>query len=453
MIELIIFDLDGVLVDAKEFHYSALNGALATIDSKYMISREEHLAKYDGLSTSQKLKLLSKEKGLPKHLHDYIWKRKQELTETLIDMHVQPDDNLMAVLEALKADGFKLAVASNAIKSTVYKMLHAAGIRKYFEYVLSNESVAIPKPSPAIYLECMLSFGVAPIDTLIIEDSLVGRQATYASGAHLLPVNSPKEITYERIIDRINEIAGAPSKPWEDKNLNILIPMAGGGSRFAAAGYTFPKPLIDVDGKPMIQVVVDNLNMRGNYIFIVQKEHYEKYNLNYVLPLIAPNCKIIQTDGITEGAACTTLLAKEFINNNSPLVIANSDQYVNWNSSEFMYSMVGDAIDGGILTFNSTHPKWSYAKVDENGWVTEVAEKKPISNLATVGIYYWARGSDYVKYAEQMIDKNIRVNNEFYVCPVYNEAIADGKRIKTYNAKKMWGIGTPEDLQEFMRTR
>ena len=130
--------------------------------------------------------------------------------------------------------------------------------------------------------------------------------------------------------------------------------------------------------------------------------------------------------------------------------MTNSDQFIEWNSNECLYAFSADAIDGGILTFNATHPKWSYAKVDETGFVSEVAEKKVISDQATVGVYYWKRGSDYVKYAEQMIEKNIRTNNEFYVCPVFNEAISDGKKIRVKTVEKMWGIGTPEDLNYFL---
>ena len=232
--------------------------------------------------------------------------------------------------------------------------------------------------------------------------------------------------------------------------MNVLIPMAGAGSRFQQAGYTFPKPLIEVDGKSMIQVVVENINIDAKHIFVVQKSHYDKYNLNNVLNNISPGCEIVQVDGVTEGAACTTLLAKEFINNDQPLLMANSDQFVEWDSNEFMYSMVGDNIDGGMLTFKSNHPKWSYAKLDDNGFVTEVQEKNPISDIATVGIYYWTKGSDYVKYAEQMIEKDVRVNNEFYVCPVFNEAIADDKKLKVFHINKMWGLGTPEDLNYFL---
>jgi dTDP-glucose pyrophosphorylase len=143
-------------------------------------------------------------------------------------------------------------------------------------------------------------------------------------------------------------------------------------------------------------------------------------------------------------------LAKEYINNNKHLLIANSDQFIEWDSNNFYYTASGDNIDGSILTFEASHPKWSFVKLDGDGYVTELAEKKPISTTATVGIYYWSKGSEYVKYAEQMIDDNVRVNGEFYVAPVYNEAIEDGKKIRTYNIEKMWGLGTPEDLNKFL---
>jgi dTDP-glucose pyrophosphorylase len=301
----------------------------------------------------------------------------------------------------------------------------------------------------------MSEMSVLPEETLIVEDSPYGLRAAYGSNANVLRVKNPQEVTYTKIIVKLFEIHNGGSfmiPKWSDDKLNILIPMAGAGSRFEQAGYTFPKPLIDVNGKPMIQVVVDNLNMDANFIFIVQKSHREKYNLDTLLNLITPGCKIVEVDGVTEGAAVTTLLAKEYINNDAPLLMANSDQFVEWDSNDFMYKMNESEADGGMVTFTATHPKWSFAKV-ENSYVTEVAEKNPISNIATVGVYYWAKGSDYVKYAEQMINKNIRVNNEFYVCPVFNEAINNGKKIKTFHIDKMWGLGTPEDLRYFIENK
>jgi len=170
-----------------------------------------------------------------------------------------------------------------------------------------------------------------------------------------------------------------------------------------------------------------------------------------VLNLIIDGCTIVDVDHLTEGAACTALLAKQHIDNDKPLLFVNSDQYIEWNPTEFMYTMQESNADGGIVTFKDTHPKWSFAKVDPNtNLVTEVAEKKPISDNATAGYYYWKSGSDFVKYAEQMIERNIRVNNEFYVAPVYNQAIEDNKKIRIYECQKMWGLGTPEDLNYYL---
>jgi dTDP-glucose pyrophosphorylase len=356
------------------------------------------------------------------------------------------------VLKKLKEDGYKIYVASNSIRETIKLMLYKTGLIEYVDYYLGNEDVSKTKPHPEIYLKCMVHAGVKPSETLIVEDSFHGRQAAIDSGGHLCPVETPKDVTYEKLnkqIININDVSSS-TKKWETDDFNILIPMAGAGSRFSSAGYTFPKPLIEVNHKPMIQVVVENLNIKAKFIYIVQKEHYEKYNLKFLLNLITPNCEIVQVEGVTEGAACTTLLAKEYINNDKHLIIANSDQFVEWDSNSFYYSMTNDNLDGGVLTFKATHPKWSFAKLDDNGYITEIAEKKPISDIATVGIYYWNKGSEYVKYAEQMINKNIRVNNEFYVAPVYNEAILDGLKLKTYNINKMWGLGTPEDLKNYL---
>lgn len=234
--------------------------------------------------------------------------------------------------------------------------------------------------------------------------------------------------------------------------INVVIPMAGRGSRFEQAGYSFPKPLIDVNNKPMIQVVVENIGMNANYIFLVLKEHYDKYSLKYLLPLICGynSCQIVFVDKVTEGAACTVLLAKDYINNDDELLLANSDQWVNWDSNHFLQFMDKKSADGGIVTFHATHPKWSFAKVDENGLITEVAEKKPISNVATVGIYYCKNGKDFVAGAEQMIAKDIRTNGEFYVCPVFNELIGNGKKVYNYPVAEMMGLGTPEDLNKFL---
>jgi len=451
MIKLVIFDLDGVLVEAKEIHYETLNSAIVEVTQQptMAISWEEHLSTYDGRKTNEKLNMLTQNKGLSVSHHKPIWDKKQQLTlQALSNLPV--DVRLQDLFKKLKQDGYSIACCSNSIRRSVLVMLSKLGLIEYMDLIISNEDVKNSKPHPEMYWKAMSMMGVLPEETLIVEDSPPGLLAASRSRANVLRVNNPSDLTEHKLYSKLQEEKRYLKPKWQGGKMNVLIPMAGAGSRFQQAGYTFPKPLIDVKGKPMIQVVVENLNIDATFIYVVQKEHRTKYNLDTLLNLITPNCKIVEVDGITEGAACTTLLAKEHINTDAPLLMANSDQFVEWDSNEFMYKMIEQNLDGGIVTFRATHPKWSFAKIDEYGFVTEVAEKNPISDIATVGIYYWKRGSDYVKFAEQMIEKNIRVNNEFYVCPVFNEAIQDNKRIKTFNVPNMWGLGTPEDLNYYL---
>jgi HAD superfamily hydrolase (TIGR01509 family) len=454
-IKLLAFDMDGVLADIKDIHFHALNTALEEIDTDYVISYEDHLRLYDGKPTREKLKLLAERiPHFGRYKGDFaaIERRKQELTWEALG-ELETDERMVEVLRELSCDKYVFTCVSNSVRTTIELVLQRLGIFHFFSDIISNGDVRHPKPHPEGYMRAMLNRGVAPKETLIIEDSPTGRQAAADSGAYLLGVQSPAEVTYNNISKRIADIGlghALSRATWQAKKANVLIPMAGNGSRFAAAGYTFPKPLIDVRGKPMIKMVVDNLGIDANYIFIVQAEHYEKYQLEHTLNLIRPNCQIVKVNGVTEGAACTALLARESINNQNPLLIANSDQFVEFDPALFMYFAQSKGTDGTILTFENSHPKWSYAKTDADGWVTEVAEKKPISNHATVGIYYWARGDDFVRCAERMIAHNKRVNNEFYIAPVYNELIGEGGRVRTFDADRMWGCGTPEDLNYFL---
>ena len=445
MIKLVLFDLDGVLIDAKKLHYDALNLALG---KTYSISEEEHTNVYDGRKTREKLDMLTKQKGLPVELHDQIYEKKQNLTIKLIS-DLKPIPEIVKLFKELEWQGYKIGVCSNSIRRTVLTALAKTELMEYCSLTLSNEDVKNSKPHPEMYWKAMSMMGALPEETLIVEDSPPGLLSAQRSRANYVRVDNPYDVTCRKIFANLK--GKQLNNKWKDEKLNVLIPMAGAGKRFSEVGYTFPKPLIQVHDKPMIQVVVENLGLDANYHFVVQKEHREKYNLDTMLGIIAPGCKVIEVDGITEGAACTALLAKEYINNDMPLFFANSDQYCSWNSMEFMYNMQETEADGGIVTFHATHPKWSFAKSDANGIVTEVAEKNPISTDATVGFYYWKHGSDFVKYAEQMIEKDIRVNNEFYVCPVYNQAIEDGKVIRTKQIQSMWGLGTPEDLEYFLK--
>ena len=237
--------------------------------------------------------------------------------------------------------------------------------------------------------------------------------------------------------------------------LNILVPMAGWGARFSNAGYSLPKPLIPINGKPMIEVVIYNLMPRieHRFIFVCLKSHIMNYKLDEKLRQCSPDCRVIAVDKVTEGACCTALLAKSLINNNDPLMIANCDQWVDIDINDYIRAM-GES-DGLIMTMWANHPKWSYVALNDKNIVTKVVEKEVISNEATVGIYNFRRGSDFVSGAKRMINKNLRVNNEFYIAPVYNELILQGKIIKVYNVGKLmenvYGLGTPDDLTQFLR--
>lgn len=269
-------------------------------------------------------------------------------------------------------------------------------------------------------------------------------------------IKKKKKITKKLQKKTPKKVTKKPIPKTQGKKINIVIPMAGSGTPFKDAGYIFPKPLIDISGKTMIEIVINNLRPSSphHFIFICQKEMSEKYDLYNILKNATNNkFTMVQINGKTEGAACTVLTAAQYINNNEELVIANGDQYIDADINEFISQARKDSKDGVIMTFRSSHPKWSYARIDQRGKVLETAEKRVISENATVGIYYFKKGSDFVSGAQSMIHKNIRHNNEFYVCPVFNELIISGKNIYTHNIEsdKMQGLGTPEDLNLFMQ--
>ena len=236
------------------------------------------------------------------------------------------------------------------------------------------------------------------------------------------------------------------------QEFNIVVPMAGRGSRFTEQGYTDSKPFIDVNGKPMIQRVIENLNIEfdSNYEFVIicLQEDFDKYDFRIFDDIIGhTEYKVICLEDVTEGAAQTLLEAKDIIDSDTPMLSFNTDQMIDYNPKMFE---IAKQFDGYIPCFWGDSKDWSYARTLDNGYVQEVAEKKVISNNATAGYYYWRKGSDYVKYAEQMIEENSRSNGEFYVAPVYNWAIQDGKKIGICIVDEIYELGTPEYLEEYL---
>lgn len=239
--------------------------------------------------------------------------------------------------------------------------------------------------------------------------------------------------------------------------INIVIPMAGAGSRFAKEGYKDPKPLIQIHGTPMIKVIIGNLRpkVEHQFIFICQRKHVIDFGLRAKLQNWSPGCQLVEIDGLTEGAACTVLAAKTLINSDQQLMIANSDQYVDININNYLSAASNPEVSGLIMTMKASDPKWSFVGLDEERMVKRVVEKQVISDEATVGIYNFSKGSDFVRSAEAMIASNDRVNGEFYVAPVYNSMIQAGHKIGIYNIGSegagMYGLGIPADLENFLK--
>ena len=234
--------------------------------------------------------------------------------------------------------------------------------------------------------------------------------------------------------------------------IRIVVPMGGEGRQFSERGYTFPKPLIEVAGQPLIELVVRNLTPQQphQFVFICRAEHVQRYALADVLRLVAPGCEIVTMNKPTAGALCSVLLGLEHLQHDTELVVANADQWIDVPIDRFLMVARESDWDGGIMTFPNTHPRWSYARVEGDA-VVAVAEKQPISRHATAGIYYFRRGTDFVAAAERMLLKNASLGGEYYVAPVFNEFILSGRRVGHFPiaASEMHGLGTPEELERF----
>jgi beta-phosphoglucomutase-like phosphatase (HAD superfamily)/dTDP-glucose pyrophosphorylase len=465
-IKVILFDLDGVLINSRVLHYEAFRDALNEFCPTFSCDWKFHESNLDGLSTRLKIQKCIELGILKEELAENVMEKKQVLTKERLSQFVKPRESLKLLLSNFVSDGYRLICASNSIKHTVEATLTYLEVFDFFEAIYGNEDVQHPKPAPDIYMLAMKNAGCDPSQTLICEDSRPGRTAAYASGAHVCEIEDAEDCTYLYIKECIQSIEKGQSfqRISADTYFQVVIPMAGNGQRFRNEGYTLPKPFIPVGGKPMIEWVIENMipniHCKIHFIFIVRDDHkqfmcfdtifegIEKYKMGDV------TYELIFTNGVTEGAACSVLLAESQLILDKPLILANSDQYVEWNSDSFYNCLLNKEYDGQILTFyqpNEKDSKWSYAKVYDETYVEKVAEKVWISPNATVGIYGWSRAGDFVRYAKDMIAKNMRVNNEFYVCPVYNEAIEDDKKIRIKLCKGMWGLGVPSDLDIFKK--
>ena len=442
----LLFDLDGVLVDFAELHESAFITAWNNCCPDHKIDHAFHLLYLEARSTRAKIDICSKIFTIGVNM-PLIFKEKQALTDHLLDIEPVYTATTRAIMWA-KSAGYKLAVCSNSIRSTVIKSLRRLAIADLFDVILSNEDVIQPKPSPEIYIKAIEQLGVAATDCIIFEDSSVGRQAANATNARVIPIVNAQDITQE-FIETICKNMIYPVIP--STKINLVIPMAGLGSRFQKEGYTIPKPFLPVFGKPMYRQVIDNMIPAKwkNYVdvhVLIRKEQAPLFESD-------KGIHIHTVPGLTEGAACTVLTIRDIINTDAPLIIANSDQFLEWDADNFYLALLHSSFDGVISTFiqpDLNDIRWSYARLDADKCVVEVAEKKVISKYATTGIYGWQHGADFVRAADTMIAQNIRVNGEFYVCPIYNY-MKQPSRIRILNCKKMWGLGVPTDYEHFLK--
>lgn len=442
-----IFDLDGVLVEFKELHKRAFIQAWNEIMESHSIDDEFHTVYLEARSTRQKLDILADHFGI---IYDrqQVADRKQAITATLLQS-AQVYQWTRLALEWAHTNGIRMACCSNSIRSTVISSLEKLVPLSYFSVILSNEDVANPKPNPDIYIRAIELLGVSTGSVIVFEDSIVGKEAARRAGLRVVDIVDAMDIT-PTFLSHCSVDRRRPTP----RHINVVIPMAGLGSRFQIAGYSDPKPFLPVFGKPMFEWVISNilpeeLRPITTVHIIVREEH-----LNRFREMNTNNYQLHMVERLTEGAACTVLTVKDSINNDSPLVIANSDQYLDWDAHNFYRCLSHPDYDGVISSFyqpKSTDLRWSYASIDSEGHVVEVQEKKFIGPIATTGVYGWKHGSDFVRDAESMIVKNIRVNNEFYVCPVYNQTIELGGKIRTIHCDKMWGLGVPDDYEYFLQ--
>jgi NDP-sugar pyrophosphorylase family protein len=331
------------------------------------------------------------------------------------------------------------------------RVLSRNAIAGYYFFRRGRDFIAAAQKSIENGADVGGNFFIAPtLNEVILTGGRVAYHEIDENAYHSL--YSPHRVeAYERWLDS----AAAKTNGALKQKLQIVIPMAGLGSRFSTAGYTKPKPFIDVLGKPMIERVLANLKTpNATFILLARQEHLDAEPEMVRDLLSRGDIKIVPVEKVTEGAACTIALARAFLDPNAPVLIANCDQIIDFQCAEYIRDAVEKNLDGSILVFKDVHrdPKWSFAKLGDDGFVAEVKEKVAISDLATVGLYYFKKAQQFFDAALDMIAQNERVNSEFYVCPVYNFMIKAALKVGIYKipAAAMHGIGTPDDLANYI---
>lgn len=445
---LAIFDLDGCLsVPLKRLHFDTLNQALTEAGFK-PISYEDHLGRFDGLPTTEKLKTL----GVPEDFASAISQLKQQLTVKNLHEVVQPDPVVTQALTECHKRDVGVAVCSNARRDSVIECLKLMEILSMVQHVWTPDTYsgdldnpyAQPKPSPQMILNLIAKYRssideASPRRTVVFEDSPKGLQAAHAAGCRVVQVG-PKGLDLEQVILALDE--ECEPYVWQWPELQVLIPAAGRGSRFAEAGYEDPKPFIPVGDKRMIQAAEDNLSVNAIKTAIVLNGYQDHLPccVNYLV-----------LDEVTRGTAETCLKAFRHINPDKPLLIVNSDQILEWDHAAFYYRAQHTELDGLIVTFDGSvrDPAYSYCDV-QDGIVKRIVEKAPISDCACTGLWWFKRAGEFQKYARQMIDGNMTTRGEFYISGAIQLAIDAGLKFGTFQCDRFHSLGTPEMLNKYL---
>lgn len=440
MIRALLFDLDGVLLDTNDMHRACLHRAVC--ESGY--SSLADLLPNNQMTSREKLKCLN-EIGLPADLNEIIIHNKHNLSQSWIETNVKSDNDLVNMFARFHIDGIRTCIVTNTNLDFVKSWQHQVGLDGLIDVIVSNDDVRNHKPHPDPYLLALKRLCLSRDDAVVFEDSLEGLKSACSAGLRVVHIQRQ-----QRIIEHVKTTLRKSRESWNifAPDLRVLVPMAGEGSRFRQAGYDIPKPFIEVLGMPMVNLVISRLPVMGQNIFIARTNMTP--DCDDRLRRIDDMCQVVYVDRLTEGAACTVLLAKDIINDDDPLMIVNSDNIVTFNYIELIEKTHELNAASAIMTFKGSGPKWSYSRVNDEGYVIETAEKRQICDDATSGVYFFQRGRDFVKYAQMMIEKNIRVNNEFYVCPVYNQLIDDGQKVINLSST-FDSLGTPEDLDNFLK--
>ena len=393
------------------------------------------------ITTKEKLQKKKKKEIINESDIDKIYLRKKEIADSKFN-NLEEDYDKINLFKYLKNSNCKIAVVTNGNKKSANLILTRIGIINYIDLIISNDDVKNKKPHSEPYIRAISYFGGDLNKYIIFEDSEVGIISAKGTGANVYQVLNYKDINIETII-KLNGV----------KNINILIPMAGLGSRFSNRGFKKIKPLIEVAGVPMIKKAIDSLNIHGTFIFIVRTNENLNELKKYLLEF-KPVCKIVDVSELTEGSASSCYLAKELINNDNELIIANCDQCLEWNSKLFLDETRKRNLDCSVLTYKSDSNKNSFIKTDENGKGTLIREKEVISDKALVGVHYFKHGKLFVESYEDIYNKKIKFKNEYYVSTVCNNMIEKGLYVGNISLRKedeFHCLGTPDDYFKYLK--